>query len=109
MRVSPKHRPALAFAAAIAAVLTLPVHAGAQTKIYPPGTDCANQPTIAERLLCGRQEFRRQPGASVEQPTAIPPAPQGADRPFPETPAPPPVDLTTPAVQELSRTASPNH
>jgi hypothetical protein len=59
-----------------AAILAVPATAvSGQTKIYPPGTDCANLPTIAERLLCGRQEFRRQSGVSTQQPTAVPPQP----------------------------------
>jgi hypothetical protein len=60
----------------VAAGILLPVAAASgEDNIYAPGTDCANLPTIAERLLCGRQEFRRnQSNTSVEQP--IPPSPE---------------------------------
>jgi len=99
----------LSLVGAIAGVLTMPAVASAEDKIYPPGTDCANQPTIAERLLCGRQEFRRQSGTSVEQPTEVPSVPLEEDRPFPDTPMPPtdvrPADQPT----YLPRTSSPNH
>jgi len=100
----------LSLVAAIAGVLTMPVVASAEDKIYPPGTDCANQPTIAERLLCGRQEFRRQSGTPVEPPTETSPAPLEEDRPFPDTP-PPPADLRSPPDQstDLPRTSSPSH
>jgi hypothetical protein len=94
--------------AAIAGVLTMPVVASAEDKIYPPGTDCANQPTIAERLLCGRQEFRRQSGTAVEQPTETPP-PLDEERPFSDPPAPP-ADLRPPDQPTyLPRTSSPSH
>lgn len=110
MRALRSHRRVLSLVGAIVGVLTMPVVASAEDKIYPPGTDCANQPTIAERLLCGRQEFRRQSGTSVEQPTEAPPAPLDEDRPFPDTPAPP-ADLRPAPDQPtyLPRTSSPNH
>jgi hypothetical protein len=83
----------------------------AQTKTYPPGTDCASQPTIAERLLCGRQEFRRQSGASFEpsSPAPDPSRDDGVQRVMPLSPhadeiAPPVLPRSVP-----SRTASPNH
>ena len=100
----------LSLVGAIAGVLTMPAVASAEDKIYPPGTDCANQPTIAERLLCGRQEFRRQSGTSVEQPMEASPAPLDGDQPFPDTPAPP-ADLRPPPDQPtyLPRTSSPSH
>jgi len=85
----------------------LPVVASAEDKIYPPGTDCANQPTIAERLLCGRQELRRQQDISVEQPQGTPPLPVDQDRMNPD-----PSARSNPAPQVESswpRTASPNH
>ena len=108
MRLSRTCLNTLVSAAAIAGALAAP--AFAQTKIYPPGTDCANQPTIAERLLCGRQEFRRQSGTSTETPAPTPPAGLDEDRPFPDQPMPPPADLRpAPEPQLLLRTASPNH
>jgi hypothetical protein len=97
-------------AAALAGILAMPAVASAESKIYPPGTDCANQPTIAERLLCGRQEFRREQGVSVEQPNAVPPAPSDEERPFPNQPMPPADLAPAPARQQLlPRTSSPNH
>jgi hypothetical protein len=89
----------------------IPAIAAAQTKIYPPGTDCANQPTIAERLLCGRQEFRREHGLSVEQPTIVPPGSVKQPEPFPEPPMPRPELQLVPGQQEQVQpnTASPKH
>lgn len=106
MRVN---RRILSLAFAIAGILVLPAVASAQSKIYPPGTDCANLPTIAERLLCGRQEFRRQQGSSVEQPNEIPPAPLDEDRPFPAQPTPPADIRLSPAQHQLPRTSGPDH
>ncbi|GAB2175800.1 hypothetical protein [Dongia sp. agr-C8] len=107
MRLS-NHRRSFALAAAVAGIMTMPGTATAQSKIYPPDTDCANQPTIAERLLCGRQEFRRQHGLSVEQPDAATPDEPG---PFPDQPLPP-AELR-PAPGQSGKmppnTASPNH
>jgi len=57
---------------AMLAMSLLPGAAQAEDKIYPPGTECANLPTIAERLLCGRQEFRRNDPASRENVPAPP-------------------------------------
>jgi hypothetical protein len=91
---------------ALAGLCALPVAASAEDKIYPPGTDCANQPTIAERLLCGRQEFRRQSGTSVEQPMEVPPSQQDRSKAFQE-PTPAPTALTP--ITEQQRTSSPNH
>jgi hypothetical protein len=89
-------------AAVLAAGSLLPATAAlGEDKIYPPGTDCANQPTIAERLLCGRQEFRRQSGVSTEQPA-----------PLPEQPALSPSVAEDPRIatplDAQQRTASPN-
>jgi hypothetical protein len=107
MRVN---RRILSLVFATAAILAMPAVASAQSKMYPPGTDCANQPTIAERLLCGRQEFRRQQqGSSVEQPNEIPPAPLDEDRPFPDQPTLPADIRLPPAQQQLPRTSSPDH
>ncbi len=109
MRALRNHRSLLPLVGAIAGVLAMPVIASAEDKIYPPGTDCANQPTIAERLLCGRQGFRRQSGTSVEQPKEVP-APLDQERPFPATPAHP-ADLGPVPDQPstLPRTSSPTH
>jgi hypothetical protein len=102
------HR-ALITIALTAALLVLPVAAAsAQTKIYPPGTDCANLPTIGERLLCGRQEFRRQSETSVPQPAP----PPGIDRIPDREPQSPVFDESTPLLvpkASQNRTASPNH
>jgi len=113
MRVRRNHRRSLALAAVLVGIATMPVLAAAQTKIYPPGTDCANQPTIAERLLCGRQEFRREHGLSVEQPTVVPqesvPGFVDEPEPFPEQPMPSP-ELRPGQEEEMQpNTASPNH
>jgi hypothetical protein len=110
MRDLAKYRRMLSLAGALVGVLALPAIASAQSKIYPPGTDCGNQPTLAERLHCGRQEFRRQQGMSVEQPSVTAPAPLDEDRPFPETPAPPAELRPAPnQMQVPPRTASPTH
>jgi hypothetical protein len=110
MRVSRSHGRLLSLAGAFVGILALPIAASAQTKIYPPGSDCANQPTIAERLLCGRQEFRRQSGTTIDTPAETPPAALDEDRPFPDQPAPPPASLSpAPEPQLLPRSSSPNH
>jgi hypothetical protein len=110
MRLRRNHRRSLALAAALVGVAILPAVAAAQTKIYPPGSDCANQPTIAERLLCGRQEFRREHGLSVEQPTIVPPGSVRQPEPLPEPPMPPSQVSPTPGQEEMQpNTASPNH
>jgi hypothetical protein len=115
MRTRRKHRRSLAVAFGFAGVIAMPLVAAAQTKIYPPGTDCANLPTIAERLLCGRQEFRRQQGISVEQPTIVPqgsvPGTADEPEPFPQQPMPQPELRLVPGQQERMQpnTASPNH
>jgi hypothetical protein len=111
MRWSMNYRRAIALAVAVAGVVGASGIAAAQTKIYPPGTDCANLPTIAERLLCGRQEFRREHGLSVEQPTIVP---QGSvDEPDPIPQPMPPAELQSPSEQpqpmQQPNTASPNH
>jgi hypothetical protein len=108
------HRGAIALATALAGMVGASGVAAAQTKIYPPGTDCANLPTIAERLLCGRQEFRREHGLSVEQPTIVPQGsvPGSADEPDPIPQPMPPAALQPPSEQQLLQqpnTASPKH
>jgi len=104
----------LAAAAAIAGLVAASEIASAQTKIYPPGTDCANQATIAERLLCGRQEYRREHGLSVVQPTIVPDgsSPGSVDEPNPIPAQPAPAQLVPPREQEMQaqpNTASPKH
>lgn len=101
-------------AVAVAGLLTASDIASAQTKIYPPGTDCANQATIAARLLCGRQEYRREHGLSVVQPTIVPegPVPDSVDEPEPIPTQPAPAELLRPSGQQIQsqpNTASPNH
>jgi len=111
MRVFSHYRRTALMAATIAGLLSPPGIATAQTKIYPEGTDCANQPTLAERLLCGRQEFRREHGLAVVQPTIVPPG--TVDEPEPILPGPtPPIELRQPSEQQerlQPRTASPIH
>jgi hypothetical protein len=116
MRVCKPYRRTVLLAVAMAGLLSAPGLAVAQTKIYPEGTDCANQRTIAERLLCGRQEFRREHGLSVVQPTIVPEGsvPGGSIRepePIPAQPTPPAV-LRWPSEQQeqlVPNTASPSH
>jgi hypothetical protein len=111
MRVARHYRWTVALAAAAAGLLSATGIAVAQTKIYPEGTDCASQPTLAERLLCGRQEFRREHGLAVVQPTIVPPG--TVDEPEPILPGPtPPIELRQPSEQQerlQPRTASPSH
>jgi hypothetical protein len=111
MRVRPPCRRAIFLAAAFGGILSAPGFAVAQTKIYPEGTDCANQATIAERLLCGRQEFRREHGLAVVQPTIVPPG--TVDEPEPILPGPtPPIELRPPSEQQerlQPNTASSSH
>jgi hypothetical protein len=108
-----RHRT-ITLAAAIAGLLAASDIAAAQSKIYPPGTACANLATIAERLLCGRQEYRREQGLSVVQPTIVPEgsAPASVDEPDP-IPAPPaPAELVPPSGRQIEsqmNTASPKH
>jgi hypothetical protein len=114
MHIDWTYRRSLAVAAAFASLLSTPGLASAQTKIYPAGTDCANQPTIAERLLCGRQEYRREHGLAVVQPTIVPEGsvPGSADEPNPIPTQPAPAALVPPAAQQIQsqpNTASANH
>jgi hypothetical protein len=107
-------RRTFTLAGAVAGLLTATDIASAQTKIYPPGTDCANQATIAARLLCGRQEYRREHGLSVVQPTIVPEgsAPGSVDEPDPIPTQPAPAGLVPQSGQQIqsqSNTASPNH
>jgi hypothetical protein len=110
MRALRRPRRMLSLVATIAGVLTMPVAASAEDKVYPPGTDCANQPTIAARLLCGRQEFRRQQGMSVEQPMETSPAAQVEDGTPPDaTPAPTNLRPAPSETPSRPRTTSPDH
>jgi hypothetical protein len=107
-------RKTFTLAAAVAGLLTATDIAAAQTKIYPPGTDCANQATIAARLLCGRQEYRREHGLSVVQPTIVPDGsvPAAADEPNPIPAQPAPSELVLPSGQDMQakpNTTSSNH
>src|ERR1041385_6121230 len=97
------NRKAIALAPAVVGVVGASSIAAAQTKIYPPGTDCANLPTIAERLLCGRQEFRREHGLSVEQPTIVPQGsvPGSVDEPDPIPQPMPPAEVQPPSEPQL--------
>jgi len=100
-------RRTIALAAAVAGLMAMPAIAAAEDKIYPPGTDCANQPTIVGRLLCGRQEYRRQHGVSVEQPTV---APETRDNePFPDPPSAQMEERLDTPQQLQPNTASPKH
>jgi len=111
MRVGRNYRRPILPAVFVAGLLSASGIAVAQTKIYPEGTDCANQSTIAERLLCGRQEFRREHGLAVVQPTIVPPG--TVDEPEPILPGPtPPILWRQPSEQQerlQPNTASPSH
>jgi hypothetical protein len=99
----------LSIAATVGILSAMSTTALAQTKVYPPGTDCANQPTIAERLLCGRQQFRRESGMPL--PPASPDLPRDDGVARPEPMAPHRDDIAPSAVpieQAPSRTSSPN-
>jgi len=94
-------------------LLTPLVAASGQSKIYPPGTNCANLPTIAERLLCGRQEFRRQSDSSTQVPA---PGSTGESRglegqaPLPSQNEMEPALLPMPRIiPSQERTSSPTH
>ncbi len=51
----------------------VPIGAASADQIYPPGTECANLPTISARLLCGRQELKRGDAAAQQQDVPAPP------------------------------------
>jgi hypothetical protein len=58
----------------VAAIAFVPALAQADDVTYPPGTECANLPTLSARLVCGRQELRRgDPAAKAQQ--NVPPPP----------------------------------
>jgi hypothetical protein len=78
-----------------------PVAAAVADETYPPGTECANLRTIAERLLCGRQELRRG-DAAVQEQKNVPPPPYDGYSADPDQAQPPPpgsTPLPTPNVQ----------
>ena len=80
-----------------AAILAaLPTVTASADQIYPPGTECANLPTIAERLLCGRQELKRGDTA-VQQQQNVPPPPYDGYSPDPDQAQPPPGTEIAPA------------
>ena len=60
--------------------------------VYPPGTGCANLPTIAARLICGRQELKRGDAAAREP--NVPPPPYDGYSPDPDAAQPPPGSYT---------------
>lgn len=86
-------------------VAAAPVPVTADT-VYPPGTECANLPTIAGRLLCGRQELKRG-DAAARQPS-VPAPPYDGYSPDPDAAQPPPNGTTnTPPPLVLPNTNSP--
>ena len=66
-----------------------PMATASADQVYPPGTECANLRTIAERLLCGRQELKRG-DAAVGQQQNISPPPYDGYSPDPDQAQPPP-------------------
>jgi hypothetical protein len=74
----------------------LPIGAASADQVYPPGTECANLPTISARLLCGRQEFKRG-DAAVQQQQDVPAPPYDGYSPDPDQAQPPPGIQITPA------------
>ena len=71
---------------------------------YPPGTECANLRTIAERLLCGRQELQRGDAATKQN---VPPPPYDGYSPDPDQAQPPPGTRISPAPQLPNTNAIP--
>jgi len=94
----------------IALIVATPAIVATADTIYPPGTECANLPTIAERLLCGRQELKRG-DAATQQPN-VPPPPYDGYSPDPDAAQPPPSGTATvpspalPNVNSLQTTPS---
>ncbi len=66
----------------------LPATEAVADQVFPPGTECANLPTIAERLLCGQQELKRG-DAATQRPNPQPP-PYDGWSPDPDQAQPPP-------------------
>jgi hypothetical protein len=77
---------------ALVASAFLPHFASAQDADYPPGTECANEPTIAKRLLCGRVELRRGDPAAKQN---APAPPYDGYSPDPDSAQPPPNNSPT--------------
>ena len=73
----------------LAIAVALPMSAALADQTYPPGTECANLRTIAERLLCGRQELKRG-DATVQEQKNVPPPPYDGWSPDPDQAQPPP-------------------
>src|SRR5215471_18519215 len=71
------------------ALAVLPIPTALADETYPPGTECANLRTIAERLLCGRQELKRG-DSSVQEQKNVPPPPYDGWSPDPDQAQPPP-------------------
>ena len=82
-------------ALALAVSAFAPALASADDVTYPPGTNCANLPTLSARLVCGRQELRRDDPASRENVT---PPPYDGYSPDPEQAQPPPGLVPAPTV-----------
>jgi hypothetical protein len=87
---------------ALALYALVPIGAADADQVFPPGTECANLRTIAERLLCGRQELKRG-DAAVQQQQNVPPPPYDGWSPDPDQAQPPPSGTgtapNTPATQ----------
>jgi len=84
-------RPLLAAALLGTTMIAPPAFAD---EVYPPGTECANLRTIAERLLCGRQELKRGDAATKQN---VPPPPYDGYSPDPDQAQPPPGMVINPA------------
>jgi hypothetical protein len=71
----------------------LPITTATADEVYPPGTECANLRTIAERLLCGRQELKRGDAATQQN---VPAPPYDGYSPDPDQAQPPPGMVISP-------------
>jgi hypothetical protein len=87
-------------------VAAQPLASASADETYPPGTECANLRTIAERLLCGRQELRRG-DAAVQQQQNVPAPPYDGYSPDPDQAQPAPGTQIEPA-PELPRNNAPS-
>jgi hypothetical protein len=95
-RLAMTQRTALALSIALIATAALPFAAAADDTTYPPGTECANLPTISARLLCGRQELKRG-DAAVQQQKNVPAPPYDGWSPDPDQAQPAPGTQIEPA------------
>ena len=86
--------------AIVIAALSMAVPIAAADETYPPGTECANLRTIAERLLCGRQELKRN-DAAVQEQKNVPPPPYDGYSPDPDQAQPPPSGTSSTATPGL--------